>query len=308
MANNELLKQANEIFRRRFGKNLPGYMPADYNERVRIGMGSRADSIRAGLLPRATAESAALQRVEAGQGTRPDSVRLGLVARPRAATAKEEALSRLNIPQARKDSLLAGVPRIKPDKPSEKKQAVQSLVRQGLLAPAQADSVLAGIKAPKETKQPKPRSLIKAGAEFAKTTIDTKRQLNATIPLDVGKVVAIASSNLSPQEKEKQFKKLISGREKLIEPGTPAEKNLLKKLEAYGDSSAIVRRAQERFSPDNDFNELVDAIPKAREALSEYSSLRTAGQTREQAKATIQAKYGYDLETLRNILYAETGK
>lgn len=314
-------QQHNEIWRKLFGENLPGYMPDDAAERVRIGLGSRPDSMKVGLIPRASDFNVAQQRVEAGQGTQADSVRVGLLARPRAATAKETALDRLNIPAARKDSLLAGIPREKPEKkkePSEKKQSLINLVKSGQITQAQADSIMGGVTRdkPDKGKERKKVGLIEKGAGYAKEYATTKKLLESKLPKEQTQIFSEieAFKNAPPEQQVVMLADLMDSesRRRIFKEGTPAAKNLVKKLEAYADSSQIVNRAIERFTPDTDLVELLETIPVAQQAWNEFVQLSQRGggdqAAAQQAAQVIEQKYGIDIETLRNVLYVKTGK
>lgn len=123
-------------------------------QRFAMGAGSAADSAKTmgatGL--KFAREEQAMERLDIPEATR-DSMRLGLK-RPteRKPTAKEEAGQRLvaagGATQAEIDSAAAGIRRPTEDKPSDKEAGIRGLAAAGLISPEKADSLRAGLKPP----------------------------------------------------------------------------------------------------------------------------------------------------------------
>lgn len=155
-------------------------------------------------------------------------------------------------------------------------------------------------------KKEEKESILAAGGRYAKKTAEKTKLLEAKIPREPLDLETLRQ--MTPGQVEIILDSWSAGGEKIFEKGSPEEKNIRKELEVYGDSSAMMKRALEKFSPDSDVKELISSYPHARKALKEYQELRKQGLNEDLAGEQIQDKYGYDLETLRGIYYVETGK
>lgn len=259
-------------------------------QRLSLGLAGPSDSVKLGLKARPTAKSEALNRLvdrgmltEAGR----DSSLAGLSREK--ITPKEAALGRMTssgqVTPQYADSLRVGLRRPDPEKPLKaseilrEKQAASELRVLSGKGTAQDSAFAVGLKRPKEEK---PRSVGQAGVEYAKEIADATELMNK--PAGAGSA------------------------EPMFTYGDPARSILESKAKTYGDSAAIASRAQERGFAGNSMNELLQTIPVASKALSEYSALRKQGQTAQQAEAVLKSKYGYGLKDLRDIHYVATGQ
>lgn len=260
-------------------------------QRLSLGLAGPSDSVKLGLKARPTAKSEALNRLvdrgmltEAGR----DSSLAGLSREK--ITPKEAALGRMTssgqVTPQYADSLRVGLRRPDPEKPLKaseilrEKQAASELRVLSGKGTAQDSAFAVGLKRPKEEK---PRSVGQAGVEYAKEIADATELMN--------KPAGAGSAEL------------------MFTYGDPARNILESKAKTYGDSSAIVGRALEKgFDPANNMNELIQTIPVAAKALSEYSAMRKQGQSAQQAEAALKSKYGYGLKDLRDIHYVATGQ
>ena len=269
----------NMLYKILFGVDIPGYLPPTGEERFRAGVASKTDSISAGLLPRAAAPSEyerLLQRHPEESRAKIDSIKAGLLSRTSTGTTSIYDKWLVRQPEAVRDSAFK--------------------MRAGLIPRAG------------KPEEPKRESVLAAGGRYAEKIAKTRKQMEATLPVPVKDVLALISMPKG-KTRDEYFKELLElTRKPLIEKEGPAYKTLEKTLETYDDSSAIAKRAFEKFSPDADMNEVVGGFPIARQALNEYQTLRRQGITEREASRKIQEKYGYDLETLRGIYYVETGK
>lgn len=255
------------LYRFLFKKEL-GLAPTT-EERLRLGQASRADSIAAKLTPGAAAPSEyekLLGRLPAEARPKADSIKAGLLSRATKATLSDYEKLRLRLPpevRAKMDSIKAGL-----------------LPRAG------------------KPEEPERESLLAAGSRYADIEAKTKKQLGEG-PVSFNEAMAAAFG-------------LDVGKTELFEKGSPTEKNLRKRLEAYGDSSAIVSRALQKFTPDTDINELLNVFPVAEQAWNEFVELSKKGggnrQAAQEAAEAIKNKYGYDIETIRNALYVKVAK